>query len=109
MTTTVKQLGQSALSATLTATLYTTPASTKTIVNEILLCNTDTSARTVTLRAGASPATAASATILSALSLAAGETKFITLSTVLETGHLITGGASMGSVVSCTISGVEVV
>ena len=109
MTTTVKQLGQSAMSATANTTLYTTPASTKTIVKEILLCNTDSVARTVTIKAGASPATAVSATILSALSLAAGETKFISLSTVLETGHLITGSASTGAVVSCTISGVEVV
>lgn len=109
MANTVKQLSQSALSATLTTTLYTTPGATKCIVKEIVLCNTDTSARTVTIRMGASPATAASATVLSALSIAAGETKFITLSAVLETGHLITGGASVGSVVACTISGVEVV
>ena len=109
MTTTVKQLSQSAMSATANTTLYTTPASTKTIVKEILLCNTDTVARTVTIKAGASPATGVSATLLSALSLSAGETKFISLSTVLEPGHLITGSASTGAVVSCTISGVEVV
>lgn len=108
-TVTVKQLSQTALTATLTTTLYTAPASTKCIIKEILLCNTDAVARTVTIRAGASPATGVISTLLSALSVGAGETKFVTLSTVLEATHLITGGASTGAVVSCTISGVEVV
>lgn len=109
MTTTVEQLvAPTALTATLTTTLYgAVAASTKVIVKEVLLCNTDTSARTVTLYVGT--ATGAANTVLSALSLAAGETKFISLSTVLVTGDYIKGGASAGSVVSCTISGVKVV
>lgn len=107
-TNTIKQLvAPTALSATTTTTLYTAPASTKTIIKEILLCNTDTVARTVTMFVGTGSAVAN--TILSALSLAPGETKFITLSTVLNTGEFIKGGASSASVVSCTISGVEVV
>jgi len=106
MANTVKQLNQSALTATLTTELYVAPASTSTIIKEILLCNTDTSARTVTITVG--DGTAVKNTILDALALAAGETKFITLSTVLNTTETINGGASAGSVVSCTISGVEI-
>jgi len=107
-TATAKQLSQTALTATTTTTLYTVPAATKTILKEITLCNTDTSSRTVTIQAGASPATGASARILSAVNLLAGETKVVSLSMVLEATHLITGGASSASVVSCTISGAEV-
>lgn len=107
MTTTIKQLvAPAALSATPSTTLYTAPASTKAIVKEILLCNTDSVALTVTLYLNGS---AAGNALLSALSLAAGETKIISLSTVLETGQTIKGGASASGVVACTISGVEVV
>ena len=109
MTTTVEQIvAPVALSATLTTTLLSAvAASTKYIVKEILLCNTDTVARTVTIYIGST--TGVANTILSAVSLAAGETKFITLSTVLITGDTIKGGASSAGVVSCTISGVKVV
>lgn len=104
---TVKQLlAPTALSATTTTALYTVPASTKTIVKEILLCNTDTVARTVTMFFGSG--TAADNTILSAITLQAGETRFVTLSSVLIAADKISGGASSASVVSCTISGVEV-
>lgn len=107
-TNTIKQLvAPVALSATTTTTLYTAPASTKAIIKEVLLCNTDTSSRTVTMQVGTG--TAVANRILSAVSLAPGETKFITLSTVLNTGETITGGASSASVVSCVVSGVEVV
>ena len=108
-TLTTKQLSQTALTGTTTTTLYTTPAATKTIVKEILLCNTDSVPRTVTIQMGASPATGVLSRILSVVSLQAGETKVFAGSTVLETTHLITGGASSAAVVSCTISGVEVV
>ena len=104
---TIKQLvAPTALSNTTTTTLYTVPASTKTIVKEILLCNTDTAARTVTMFFGSG--SAAANTVLPAMTIQAGETKFITLSTNLIAADTIKGGASVGSVVSCTISGVEV-
>lgn len=108
-TNTIEQLvAPTALTATLTTTLYgAVAASTKVIVKEIILCNTDTSSRTVTLYYGTG--TAAANTILSGLILAAKETKIITLSSVLITGDFIKGGADAGSVVSCTISGVKVV
>lgn len=107
-TNTVKQLvPPTALSGTLTTALYGAVASnTKAIVKEILLCNTDTVTRTVTLYIGSG--TGVANTILPAKSLQAGETLIISLSTVLVTGDYIKGGASVGSVVSCAISGVEV-
>ena len=107
MANTITQLSApAALTNTLTTTLYTVPASTKTIVKEIILCNTDTVARTVTIYFGGG--SAAGNTILSAYSLAAGQTIFLTLSTVLVATNTIKGGASAASVVSCTISGIEV-
>lgn len=106
MANTVKQLDQSALTATLTAELYVVPAATSTIVKEIVLCNTDTTTRAVTITVG--DGTVAKNTLIDALSLLAGETKFITLSTVLNAAETINGGASSAAVVSCTISGVEI-
>lgn len=106
MANTAKSLSSTALTATTTTVLYTVPAATATIVKEILLCNTDSAACTVTLQAGGT--TGVADRILSAVSLAAGETKFVSLSTVLSTGQTITGGASSASVVGCKISGVEV-
>lgn len=106
-TNTIKQLvAPTALSATLTTTLYTVPGATKAIVKEILLCNTDTVPRTVTIYFGTG--SAAANTALSAISIGAGETKFVTLSTVLAAADTIKGGASTAAVVACTISGVEV-
>lgn len=107
MANTIKQLSHSALTATTTTTLYTVPASTSTIIKEILICNTDTVSRTVTLQAGGT--TGVADRILGTMSISPSETKVISLSTVLTTGQTITGGASTASVVSCIISGVEVV
>lgn len=107
MANTVKQLvAPTALTATTTTTLYTVPGATSTIVKEVTLCNTDTVARTVTLFFG--NGSAAANTILSALSIAAGETKIITLSSVLIATDTIKGGASSAAVVSIIVSGVEV-
>lgn len=105
-TTDIEQLHQSALTAALTTELYAVPALTETIVKEILLCNTDTVSRTVTITMG--DGTAVKNTILKVLTIAPNATKFITLSTVLKALETINGGASAGAVVSCTISGVEV-
>ena len=104
--TTVTRLSQTALTATSTTLLYTVPASTKTVLKEIVLCNTDTVARTVTIYAGTGTATAN--IIINALTVNPNETKFVTLSTVLNATDIISGGASTVAVVSCTISGVEV-
>ena len=106
-TSTITQLiAPVALTATLTTTLYTVPTGQKVIVKELLICNTDSAARAVTLYFGTGSAVAN--TILDALSFAAGETKFIELSTVLVAGDMIKGGASTASVVSIVASGVVV-
>lgn len=105
-TNTVKQLSQTALTATLTTTLYTVPAATTTIIKEILLCNTDTVSRNVTIYAG--NGTGVAQTILSAYPVGPGETKAIELSTVISAAYTIKGGASTTAVVSCAISGTEV-
>lgn len=107
-TNTIKRLSQTALTATTTTTLYTVPSSTSTIIKEIILCNTDTVDRTVTIQAGVSPATAVSTRLINAATIRPNETLIFTFSNVLLTTDLITGGASAASVVSCSISGVEV-
>jgi hypothetical protein len=104
-TSTLKQAYQGALTNTTTTTLYTVPAATKFLLKELVLCNTDTSARTVTMQWGAG--TAAANRFLSALTIQPGETKIFSFNTVLQTGETISGGASVGAVVSCTASGVE--
>ena len=105
-TATIQRLSKTALTATLTTGLTTAvPAATKQVIKEIILCNTDTVTRTVTIYAG--DGTTVSDTILDAVSILGGETQFYTLSTVLETGELVSGGADAGAVVSCRISGVN--
>lgn len=99
------KLSQTALTTTLTTLLYTVPASTSTIIKEIVLCNTSSSSADVTISYG--DGSAVKNMLLDALSFNAGETKFITLSTVLNATDIISGGASTGAVVSATISGVE--
>lgn len=104
---TVTQLiAPTALSATLTTTLYTVPASTKTIIKEMVICNTESSALTVSVFVGTS-ATVANA-VLDAVTFGAGETKIFTFSTVLVAADQIRGGASAASMVSINASGVEV-
>lgn len=91
------------------ATLYTVPASTKLIVSEINLCNTDAVARTITIRyipsGGVDDATN---NIYQAYSLAAGETVTIGHNTVLEAAYVIKGMASAASVVNIHISGMTI-
>lgn len=105
---TVKQLvAPTALSATTTTVLYTVPASTKAIIKELTFCNTDTVSRTVTIQVGTG--TAVANRILSAQIIAPSTTLIVSLSTVLNNGETITGGASSASVVSLVASGVEIV
>lgn len=105
---TAKQAYQGALSATTTTPLYAVPGATKFLLNSIVLCNTDTSTRTVTMQLGAG--TAAANRFLSALSLTPGEKKVVEFAKpiVLQATETISGGASSAAVVSATISGVEV-
>lgn len=86
---------------TTSATLYTVPTSTTTIVKNIVLCNTTGTAATVTLIAGGQ-------TIVSAFSIAANDTVTLDLSLVMATADTITGLQGTASAISIYISGVEV-
>lgn len=97
-----------ALTASL-VTEYTVPAATTTILKEIILCNTDTVVRTVTVNIIASAGSAGVLnTILNAVSIQPNETKFLSLSRVMPTGTFIQAVASSAAVVSFCASGVEI-
>lgn len=102
------------------AVVYTTgspvtggSAPVTTIVKQIMLCNTETSAtRTVTMHLYNTTSPTNAQLILSGLSLAAGETKIINLSLPLRSAA--TGGAERlyafadsANKVTITISGIE--
>ena len=81
-------------------------AANGTAVVSMVLCNTDTVARTITVYAKATYATGAGVlnTILSALSLDAGETYVFNDKIMLAQNNVITAKASSASVVGMTIS-----
>ena len=107
-----KRFYQGQLSAS-DAALYTAPAAPtsgpppKSIVKEVIVCNTDTVARTVTLRVRSGAVSGTTQEILHVYSLAAATTVVLVLRTVMEAGHIISGLASSADVVTLTISGVE--
>lgn len=93
---------------TSTSTLYTTPASTTTIVKEILFSNKTGSARTVTLRLvpdGASESNVHD--IFSDININANETLSFACSIVLNTGDLIKSFASANTAVNIIANGYE--
>lgn len=92
------------------ATAYTVPASTKAIVKELVLCNTDTSARTVSIRVVPSGETAADEhCIFKDLSIAAKTTYHIgDMSMVLEADEDVDVIADVTNKVTVRISGVEI-
>lgn len=108
-TYTPKQLiAGTALTAEL-VTGYTVPVATSTILKEIILCNTDTAVRTVTLHIIASAGSSGVLnTILNAINIQPNETKIFSLSTLMPTGTFIQAKASSAAVVSIFASGVEV-
>jgi hypothetical protein len=86
---------------TSSATLYTAPASTTTIVKNVLFCNTTGSSATVTL-------TIAGQSVFSALPVAANDTFSMDLSLVMNATDIISGLQGTASAISVYISGVEV-
>ena len=106
MTVSIKALADGQLAAA-KGTLYTTPASTQTIVRNITLINTDSSARTVNLyikRDG----TNSRRIIPNNLSLVASGGMCIYDSPItLEAADLIEGDASAATVVDYSINGVQ--
>src|SRR5690242_3162269 len=86
-----------ALTAAL-VTEYTVPASTTTILKELVLCNTDTVVRTVTVNlVAAAGAAGVLNTLLNAVALQPNETKILSLSTVMTTGTFIQAKASQAA------------
>ena len=80
-------------------TLYTVPASTKTIITSIIASNNSSSAQTFTIAFDGIP-------IATAAAMAANSSQIFDMKQVLTTTKLITGGASATSV-SFHISGIE--
>ena len=100
MATTTKALFRGAATTTVGTTLYTVPALTTTVVTNIAVTNTATSAGTFTIAlAGTALHTTAA--------IAANSTAYIDLKQVLATTQTITGGASATSI-NFHISGIEV-
>ena len=100
---TVKSLADGQLPNTKGA-LYTTPASTETIIKTISLVNTDTSARAVNLYVK----TGTSRRIIpNNMSLGIGYMMVYDDDLTLEAGDLIEGDAAVASKVDYTINGVE--
>lgn len=104
MATTPKVLARTAASLTTTTVLYTVPASTSTIVSNIVITNTASSAGTFTLALGPS---AGQIALHTTTAIAANATIYIDLKQVLNTTNTITGGAS-ATTINFHISGVEI-
>jgi len=104
----LKQLGQLAL-GTSASIIYTVPASTNTIIKEMAICNTSSSAVSVNVYMVPSGGTAgATNAVISGYSIAANLPAFFTgLNTIIPAGATIQGSAS-ASGVTITISGAEV-
>ena len=99
-TNTVKVLFRGAATTTVGTTLYTVPASTTTVVTNILVTNTASSSGTYTI--GLNGTAMATTVSIGANSIAALDIK-----QVLATTNTITGGASATSI-NFHISGVEI-
>ena len=102
---------QGALSATPTTSLTTVNAATggtvPLLVKNIVIANSDTVARKVTLYGGVSAVVAA--LLLPAVSVPANSVIVIDLNTLLLAGESVFGGSDAGAVVGVTITGVKFV
>lgn len=100
MANTPKVLFRGAATTTTTTTLYTVPASTNTIVTNIIVSNTGSSAYTFTLYL-------AGTLLANTVNIAANSIATFDLKQVLATTNTIQGGAS-NAAVTFHISGVEI-
>lgn len=96
-----KALFRGTLSGT-NATLYTVPASTTSVVLNVVFTNITNSAVAGTLALNG-------VVIFSAVSIPAGTTVSFDFRQSIATGQAITGFASTGSALNCHVSGVEIV
>jgi hypothetical protein len=101
MATNPTVLFRGAATTSTNTTLYTTPASTTTIVSNIAITNTAASAGTYTISLDG-------ILLADAVTIAADTTVFIDLKQVLVATDIIAGGASATSI-NFHISGVEIV
>lgn len=99
MATTAKQLARAAASLT-SATLYTVPASTTTVITNIAVANTAASSATFDLSLNG-------VQLFNDVTVAANTTAFIDLKQVISATQTITGLAS-ATTVNFHISGVEI-
>ena len=90
-------------------TSLSSQSSNVTIVKQIIVCNTDSSARTFSLYLDSNMTVAAADTLFEGVTLAAGETKIINTSLVLRAGqnHKLHARASASGVVTLTLVGLE--
>lgn len=102
----VKALANGQLGTTAFGDLYTTPASKTTIVKNIRVVNTDTSARTINLYYKRSGGTAKLVMPVN-MSLGAGFLAVEEAELTMEAGDKIQGDASVASKLDYVISGVE--
>lgn len=100
MANTAKALFRGAATTSTTTTLYTVPASTSTIITNIVITNTSSTAYTFTLSLD-------DVEIHTATSIAGNSTIYIDTKQVLATTKIIKGGAS-NTAVNFHISGMEV-
>lgn len=100
MANTVKALFRGAATTTTSTTLYTVPSSTNTVVTNIVVSNTSTSAYTFTLSLD-------DVAIHTATTISGNTAIYIDLKQVLATTKTIKGGAS-NTAVNFHISGMEI-
>ncbi|OLN21842.1 hypothetical protein BTO30_12535 [Domibacillus antri] len=101
MTVTPKQLaGWNGVPATET-TIYTVPASTTTIIKNIVMSNINTADQTITIKVNAIP-------IIYQYTVKSKDTVVIDLSTVATAGSTFTAQAGAATSIALIISGVEV-
>lgn len=100
MADTLKNLYSGEL-GTVSATLYTVPVSTTTIVKEIILANKTATATTATIKFAGS-------NIIATKSIPSNDTLIVPLTSILIAGALIEGLAGTATAIDCYISGIEV-
>lgn len=102
---TEKRLGGPTQLGTSTTTIGTVPSSRNWVIKQIIICNTDTVDRTISLAIG-SAATAANR-IMSALPIGANDLMVFDTALVLTAAETLQGLADSASVVNVTLVGWE--
>jgi len=102
---TEKRLGGPTQLGTSTTTIGTVPASRNWVIKQMIICNTDTVDRTISLAIG-SAATAANR-IMSALPIGANDLMVFDTALVLTAAETLQGLADSASVVNVTLVGWE--